>query len=141
MQSDNYYVGFCIYLQVSVDGYFSFGRPVTCCPSLTANTSGSDYIIAPYLADTNIGSGRGNVSYEVHTLSTSPDLLSRVNSFIRQQKRNKFAGTWMLVAEWRNVPQSGQADSMVRKIIIMTTSIVSNISPIRTTRHASPAVY
>ena len=77
------------------------------------NASNSDYIVAPFAANTNIGSGRGHVSYEVHNASTSPVQLSRVNSFIRQQKQNTFAGTWMLVAEWRNVPQSGQANSIV----------------------------
>lgn len=101
-------------MQVSTDGYLSFGRPITCCPSLAANTSDSEYIVAPFMADTNIGSGQGNVSYEVHTISTSPGLLSRVNRFIRHQKQNMFAGTWMLVVEWRNVSQSAQAGGMVR---------------------------
>lgn len=103
-----------ICMQVSTDGYISFGRPLACCPSLTTNTSNSDYIVAPYEADTNIRSGQGNVSYEVHDVSSSPALLSRVNRFIRQQERNSFAGTWMLLVEWRNVPQSGQASSIVR---------------------------
>ena len=82
------------------------------------NTSNSEYIVAPYKADTNIGSGQGGVSYELHNISTSPSLLSQVNSFIRKQKQNKFAGTWMLVAEWRNVPQSGQTNIMVGLIML-----------------------
>lgn len=103
----------CLTAQVSTDGYLSFGRPITCCPSLTSNATTSDYIVAPFEADTNIAAGQGQVSYEVHNDSTSPNLLSRVNSFIHQQKQNSFAGTWMLVVEWRDVPQSGQANSMV----------------------------
>lgn len=70
--------------------------------------------MAPFEADTSISSGQGHVYYEVHNSSTSPTQLSRVNSFIRQQKQITFAGTWMLVAEWRNVPQSGQSNSVVR---------------------------
>lgn len=77
------------------------------------DTANSDYIVAPFKADINIGNGQGNVSYEVHSISTSPGLLNRVSSFIRQQKRNEFAGTWMLVAEWSGVPLSGQATSIV----------------------------
>ena len=65
------------------------------------------------MADTNIGSGQGSVSYEVHNSSSSPALLSRVSRFIRQQQQNGFAGTQMLLAEWRNVPQAGQMDDMV----------------------------
>ena len=78
------------------------------------NTSNSDYIVAPFEADINIGNGQGNVSYEVHNISTSRGQLSRVNSFISQQMQRKFAGTWMLVAEWNDVPLSGQANSIVR---------------------------
>lgn len=107
---------FCLIAQVSTDGYLSFGRPISCCPSLISNTSTSDYIVAPFEADANIASGRGEVSYEVHSDSTSPDQLSRVNNFIRQEKQNSFAGTWMLVVEWRDVPQSGQVNSVVREI-------------------------
>ena len=110
IQSYRFYVVITC-LQVSTDGYLSFGRPITCCPSLTSDSSNSDYIVAPFEADTNIASGRGQVSYEVHTNSTSPAQLSRVNSFIRQQKQSSFAGTWMLVAEWKDVPQSGQSDN------------------------------
>ena len=100
-------------MQISTDGYFSFGRAITCCPSLTTNTSNSDYIVAPFMADTNIASGQGRVSYEVHNLSTDSIQLSRVNTFIRQQKQNTFSGNWMLVVEWNDVPQSGQANSRV----------------------------
>ena len=100
-------------LQVSTEGYLSFGRAVRCCPSLTSDTADSDYIVSPFKADINIANGQGNVSYEVHDISTSPGLLSRVSSFIRQQELNNFSGTWMLVAEWSDVPLSGQENSMV----------------------------
>lgn len=97
-------------MQVSSDGYFSFGRPLTCCPSLTSNT---EYIVAPFEANTNISNGQGSVSYEVHNVTSGPRQLSRVSSFIRQQKQNAFSGTWMLVVEWKDVPQSGGPSGMV----------------------------
>ena len=103
-----------ILFQVSTEGYLSFGRAVPCCPSLTSDTADSDYTVSPFEADINIANGRGNVSYEVHDISTSPGLLSHVSSFIRQQELNNFAGTWMLVAEWSDVPLSGQENSIVR---------------------------
>ena len=102
-------------IQVTTDGYFSFGRAITCCPSIATNDSNSNYLVAPFEADTNIGNGQGSVSYEVHNSSTNSRQLSRVNNFIRQQMQNKFAGNWMLVAEWRNVPQSGQTHTIVRQ--------------------------
>lgn len=77
-----------------------------------ANTS--DYVVAPFEADTNVASGKGNVSYEVHSAFRNPAVLSRVNKFIRKKEQNSFAGTWMLVVEWRNVPQPGQTSSLVR---------------------------
>ena len=99
---------------MSTDGYFSFGRAVPCCPSLSiASSSSSDYIVAPFETDTIIESGRGNVSYEVHDATIPSGLLNRVNKFIRQKEQNSFAGTWMLVAEWKNVSQPGQANSGV----------------------------
>ena len=71
--------------------------------------------MAPFEANANIASGQGNVSYEVHNATTGARQLSKVNSFIRRQKQNAFSGTWMLVAEWKDVPQSGQASSMVKQ--------------------------
>ena len=66
-----------------------------------------DYIVAPFSANLSASGGTGTGLYEVHTISSSPALLSEVSSFIRQQKNTRFAGTWMLVAEWRNVRQPG----------------------------------
>ena len=105
--------------QVTNDGYFSFGRPVTCCPDLSlSSTVRSNYIVAPFASDTNIASGTGSVSYEVHNMTTSPGLLSKVNKYIQQSEQVRFSGTWMLVAEWKDVPQSGQTNGMVCVFIL-----------------------
>ena len=70
-------------------------------------SSDVDYIVAPFSANLSASGGTGTGLYEVHTISSSPALLSEVSSFIRQQKNTRFAGTWMLVTEWRNVRQPG----------------------------------
>ena len=94
-------------LKVAIHGYFSFGRAETCCPSLSVPSSrNSDYTVAPFETSTVI-SENGSVSYEVHSIDGHSSLLGRVNKFIRQTEQNTFAGTWMLLAEWRNVSQSG----------------------------------
>ena len=69
------YIGiflFCIIvnIQVTTDGYFSFERAVSCCPNLLLSLSTSNYIIAPFETNTNIATGTGRVSYEVHNMTT-----------------------------------------------------------------------
>ena len=66
---------------------------------------GEDYIVAPFWADHDTSVG-GQVSFEVHNSSsgTPTALLTRVNAYIRQQLQTDFRGTWMLIAEWREVP-------------------------------------
>ena len=92
---------------MAIHGYFSFGRSEACCPSPSnPSSSNSDYIVAPFETSTVIGDGSGSVSYEVHSHSS---LLGRVNKFIRQTEQSTFAGTWMLVAEWKNVSQPGNS--------------------------------
>ena len=110
-----------VMLQVTTDGYFSFGRPVACCPDLSLSSTVSNYIVAPFGSNTNIASGTGSVSYEVHNMTTSPGLLSKVNKHIQRSEQVRFAGTWMLVAEWNDVPQSGQTNGMV--CVIETTFV------------------
>ena len=97
---------------MAIHGYFSFGRDEACCPSLSVSSSrSSDYIVAPFETSIN---ANGSVSYEVHNTSSHSRLLGQVNKFIRQMKQNAFAGTWMLVAQWKNVSQPGRSmDSLV----------------------------
>ena len=106
-------------IQVTTDGYLSFGRPVTCCPSLISRSSVSNYIIAPFDSNIDIEGGTGMVSYEVHNMTTSPGLLSKVNRHIQQSMQVRFSGIWMLVVEWNDVPQFGQTTGMVYYNVIL----------------------
>jgi len=101
-------------LQVSSNGILFFGNQTTpCCPSPFPGSHDLDCIVAPYWTNISLSGGIGTVSYEIHTPTSSPALLSAVHSFIHQKEHNKFAGTWMLVTEWRDVPQSGSSTSLV----------------------------
>jgi hypothetical protein len=108
---------------VAIHGYLSFGRAETCCPSPSVPSSrNSDYIVAPFETSIVID-GNGSVSYEVHNISSHSSLLDRVNKFIRQTE-STFAGTWMLVAEWKSVSQPGHWMSslvhMIMTIVFMS---------------------
>ena len=46
----------------------------------------------------------GGVSYQVFDNSQS-ESLSWVSTFISQQQQINFTGNWMLVAEWKDVPE------------------------------------
>ena len=95
-------------IQIGTDGYLLFGvAQNTCCPSLFPGDPPWQYTIAPFAADGDTSSGRGEVSYEIHTLAAGSEFLSKVNRFIRQEKLNRFGGNWMLVVDWNQIPQSG----------------------------------
>lgn len=77
-----------------------------CCPSLFPGDPPWQYTVAPFATDTSFINGDGEVSYEIHTLSSDSGFLSEVNKFLHQRGRNQFSGTWMLVANWKNIPEN-----------------------------------
>jgi hypothetical protein len=90
--------------QVSTNGILSFARPFPYhSPHLFPGTSFYNFLIAPFWSDNDIRRGIGEVSYWVH--SGQSDSLTFVSTYISQQEQVKFNGTWMLAAEWRNVPE------------------------------------
>lgn len=97
------------YLQVETNGFFSFGERPTMSesPSLFNGTNNSGYRVAPYWSDIDTSTG-GRVSYEIHTNKTSLILMNKVSKYIREREQNTFSGTWMLLAEWNNVPSPGK---------------------------------
>ena len=63
-------------------------------------------MIAPFWAnfDTRMG---GTVSWELHTRENSFSLVDLVDAFIAGEYGDtSFAGSWMLVANWKNVQPS-----------------------------------
>ena len=72
-----------------------------------------DNIVAPFWADNDVTQVDSSASYEVHNDSTSPVLLKRVSIFISQQNQVNFTGTWMIVAEWFQVAQTGGSANIV----------------------------
>jgi len=61
-----------------------------------------NYLIAPFWTDSDITNGVGEVFYRVYEDS---EPLSWVSTYVSQQEQVSFSGTWMLIAEWNNVPQ------------------------------------
>ena len=101
--------------QVSTNGFFSFDREVSFTnPQLFSPSFSDAALVAPFWADNDISNRVGAISYEVHS-SGSP--ISRVSTFISQQQQVQFSGSWMLLAEWNNVPQfNGSTDDVCTKL-------------------------
>ena len=51
----------------------------------------------------DISASQGSIQYEVHTASDS-NLISLVSGFISNYTDSQFAGTWMLLVQWDEVP-------------------------------------
>ena len=88
----------------------SFPTPFSMLPQ------GSTPFIAPYWFD-NDPSSHGNVSYEIHSISSL--LLTQVSEYISNRESTQFTGNWMVVAYWLDVPE------------LFSESVVSNtLNPI-----------
>jgi len=93
------------YIQVSTNGLISFGRSFKShSPHLFPETDFYNYLVAPFWSDNDITNGVGEVSYQTYNNSQS-EALTYVSTYIKQQHQVNFSGTWMLIAEWKNVPQ------------------------------------
>ena len=64
------------------------------------------YVVAPYWDDVDLRRA-GNISYEVHSRREnnpgSNQLLEEVSGFVEDSTGQSFQGSWMLVAEWKEV--------------------------------------
>ena len=94
--------------QVSTNGLVSFGRSISSADPQLFPTSTPEvywsYILAPFWADLDTTEG-GMVSWELHDMSHSPQLLDTVNTFIQTLNDVNFTGSWMLVTFWEDVTQ------------------------------------
>ena len=103
-------------MQVCPNGYISFGSQESShIPRIFPHTDATVVGVAPFWVDHDVRNG-GSISFEIHTTTTSPDLLSQVNQFIRNQQQSMFAGIWMLIAKWDNVPRFGTTTPVSRII-------------------------
>ena len=64
------------------------------------------YVVAPYCDDVDIRLA-GDISYEVHSrIGNNPgsnQLLDEVSGFVEASTGQSFQGSWMLIAEWKEV--------------------------------------
>ena len=70
-------------------------------------------LVAPFFSDIDISDGTGNIKYEVHTQQSSPAIFSDINAIINEYVDADFFGSWLLLAEWKNVPEFGRSESIV----------------------------
>ena len=61
------------------------------------------FIVAPFWGDIDISTNQGTIRYEVHQSPSAA--IDQVDSYISSKIGSPFAGTWMLVAYWDNVPE------------------------------------
>lgn len=114
--------------QVGTNGIFAFSEPFYS-PSARPFPGGAPgaYVVAPYWNDIDIRRA-GNISYEVHSRSVnnpgSNRLLDEVSGFVEDSTDQSFEGSWMLVAEWREVHQYPHGDP-TRSQFYPGTSLVS----------------
>ena len=87
-------------------------------PVLFPNSTSYQYMVAPFWADHDPRPS-GKISYK--TYSNNSGILSTVNRFIRQQTSTSFAGTWMLLAKWKDIVEYGAEDDMVSRYIYFTS--------------------
>ena len=86
--------------------------------------------MAPFLADINIAIG-GNISFQVYTRTNGSEQLDSVSQIINDNRGTFFSGTWMVVAQWREVARfSGFSTEVgVPKFMSMCTRRVCECSP------------
>ena len=96
------------FIQVGTNGVIAFSEPIyaTGITSSFPNGAPGVYVVAPYWDDVDLRLA-GNVSYEVHSRrENNPGsnlLLDQVSNFVKGSTGQSFSGSWMLVAEWKEV--------------------------------------
>ena len=103
------YIYVMFHSQVSAKGYISMGQ----IPCTNLENVDSCSLVAPYLADIDIGIA-GTVRYtDFDTYSSSGSSMTTVSRFIRDETGDIFYGTKMMVAEWNGVPEAGRSSVSV----------------------------
>ena len=110
-------------LQVGTNGYLSFDKVFTDYLAFEFPGLGDVTLVSPFFCDIDISKGTGSISYEVHTAGQSTVIFSDINTIVREQMETDFSGTWLLVAEWRNVPEFGRLQTIVSCLLLYTYSV------------------
>ena len=113
-----------IYLQIETNGYFSFDKGFYSYNFV--QLSGNYSIVAPFFTDIDITIG-GNISFQVYTRMNGSEELGNVSQAINDKEGTFFSGTWMVVAQWREVPRFLGFRAEVR-----ATSFIKNLHGPRT---------
>lgn len=103
---------------MSTNGILSFERPFPYhSPHFFPGTNFYSHdLVAPFWTDNDITEGVGEVSYQVYENSQS-ESLSWVSTYISQQQQINFIGTWMLIAEWKDVPKHQGELTIVSEVL------------------------
>lgn len=115
-------VMFSFLVQVGTNGYLSFDKVFTDYVTFEFPGDGHVTLVAPFFSDIDISKGIGSITYEVHTPKYSETLFSDINAVINDQMKTNFTGSWLIVAEWKNVPEFGGSIYTVR--FLLSTYIV-----------------
>jgi hypothetical protein len=102
--------------------FFDGHTGVTAPQSINSIPFGSASFVAPYWVDNDPSSG-GIISYEVHTASNP--LLSQVSQYVSNYRGSQFCGTWMLVADWRDVPVFDESGTNSYQGVLITDGVNS----------------
>ena len=71
------------------------------------------YTVAPFWVKHNARVD-GQVSCEVHNNSSNSDpILHQVSLFINRKLNNDFLGKWMIIGEWRDIPESESTPKVI----------------------------
>ena len=73
------------------------------------------YTVAPFWVEHNARVD-GQVSYEVHNSSNSNPILHQVSLFINRKLNNDFLGSWMIIGEWRDIPESESTSKVITSL-------------------------
>ena len=111
-----------MFFQVGTNGYFSFDKVFTDYATFEFPGIGDVTLVAPFFSDIDISDGIGSISYEVHTRRTSQSLISKIDTIINDQMSTQFSGSWLIIAEWKNVPQFGRSHVFVSGMLIRAGS-------------------
>ena len=121
--------------KVGTDGWISFGHALNNSnPALFPTNSADEFwtfTVAPFWSNLDTSQG-GNVSWEIHNISLSHELIETVNNFIHDEYGDvNFNGTWMLLGFWEDVTPSGKSSPVsffyiLNQLVIYYNMQVSN---------------